>query len=85
MDLPDVRRDFFQLWMYVGPAVSAGRVRIVFMNSVSSGPARHNKVESKDANLAAGAGKGHGAGFVKRKEETAGRVQNVRPLPTPHT
>lgn len=85
MDLPDVRRDFFQLWMYVGPAVSAGRVRIVFMNSMSSGPASHNKVESKDAHFAAGASKGNGAGFVKRKEETAGRVRNVRPLPTSHT
>ena len=85
MDLPDVRRDFFQLWVYVGPAVSAGRVRVVFTNSASSGLARHTKEESKDAILAAAPGKGHGAGFVKRKEETAGRVRNVRPLPTPHT
>lgn len=85
MDLPDVRRDFFQLWTYVGAAVSAGRARIVFVNSVSSGPPRHDRIESKDANRAAGAGKGHGAGFVKRKEETAGRVRSVRPVPTPHT
>ena len=33
MDIADVRRDFFQLWAHVGPAVVAGRARIVLLSS----------------------------------------------------
>ncbi len=60
MDLPDVRRDFFQLWTHVGPAVAAGRVRIVLMDSVSSNPAGHNKKESKEQSSLPGLARGAG-------------------------
>ena len=33
MDLLDVRRDFFQLWAHVGPAVAAGRARVALLDS----------------------------------------------------
>jgi len=35
MDIADVRRDFFRLWAHVGPAVAAGRARVVLVSSAA--------------------------------------------------